>query len=255
MNAKLRSLSAALLFTVISSGVDPGRLIPTTEASTSPRGEVAEGAAVTRADLRAALSKLASRPSPEARSREWLSHLERWSRVSDRAATAELLWSIVEDASVSESDRYLCLQGAADLDAERILPRLEKLLRSHPSAAPSSAPWMLRSAAVQALARLRADSRSSVSTLLHVLKEDPALVVRLEAVHALAALRPAGVEAALLAAAEDARNWNGNKPIWIPAKAIETIEAIRGESANVPAGQLHPIRARIAYWKAKVAAP
>jgi hypothetical protein len=94
---------------------------------------------------------------------------------------------------------------------------------------------MIRSAALRALAALHPGaSETSVGAAILPLLRDPALVVRLEAVRTVRALRPEGAAPALLKAIEDPANYHGGKAQWVPSLALETLHelsALREASA------------------------
>jgi HEAT repeat protein len=117
--------------------------------------------------------------------------------------------------NMEDADRYIALMGAAKLGGFEAAPLLTRFLKDKS--------WMIRSGALRALSALK-----NPTTALAVLPllQDPALVVRLEAVEAVLKLQPAGASEALLATLEHGANYHGGKAQWVPQKALLALASL-----------------------------
>jgi hypothetical protein len=100
--------------------------------------------------------------------------------------------------------------------------------------------WLVRTGVLKAFEQ---EDPARAARLAQELLDDSALVVRLEALSTLEKIRPRDLKAqrSLLKAAEDPRNWQGNRPLWIPERAVMLLGKLRNRSENSSA----PLRSKI----------
>gem|GEM_PF-6530737 len=178
------------------------------------------------------------------RSRDFSPLLKQW-QVSrnPRALTGELL-ELSRDKKLGDRSRYIAIQGAAALASSAgdrtSLAALGGLARD--------GSWLVRTGVLKAF---ETRDRERARDIAHSLLQDPALVVRLEALATLEKIQPRDPTTllSLLNAAEDPRNWQGENPLWIPERAVALIDKLR--PGRAPAGKL-PLRNRIAALRKEI---
>ena len=152
--------------------------------------------------------------------------LHRWqTRYGTQAV--DPLFSLAADSANPDADRYVALMGAAKLGGYATSARVAHFL--------GDPAWMMRSGAIRLLTAFQ--DKPSSARILSLLR-DKALVVRLEAVSAVAKLRPAGAANALVAAALDPNNYHGGKALWVPHRALDALAAL---DAREQAPKLAPL--------------
>lgn len=182
--------------------------------------------------------ELESRP----KAGDFQSLFNKWEKEHGSKAIAPLL-NVASDPTTLDFDRYVAVMGAARLGGPASAPLLSPLLKDRA--------WMVRSAALKALAALgNKDASSAVLPLLR----DPALVVRLDAVDAITKLAPPGSVEALIATLTDPGNYNKDKALWVPGRALESIRKLGlGDSAGLLRAALPRIRdTRVAAYAKQV---
>ena len=88
---------------------------------------------------------------------------------------------------------------------------------------------MIRSGTLRALTALK--NPATAQAVLPLL-QDPALVVRLEAVAAVDKLRPVGATEALLKTLEHDANYHGGKAQWVPQKALIALSKLSSDTSG-----------------------
>ncbi|MCM2321979.1 MAG: hypothetical protein NDJ90_01820 [Oligoflexia bacterium] len=149
--------------------------------------------------------------------------LKHWDSLYGSQAVKPLA-AVAANRKLEDHQRYVALMGIAKLGGPASAPVLEKFLKD-----PS---WMLRSGALRALASLGApqSARFSRESILPLLK-DPALVVRKEAVEAVARLKPQGSVEALLSALERKENYHGGRALWVPQRILVALRQLKASQA------------------------
>lgn len=178
---------------------------------------------VLAASLLLTLSAQAAKPAPRAIARDLQAHhgtefrslIEKWQDAYGEAAVPDLL-TLARDAKLADSTRYIALLAATKLGGAGTAPHLYGMLEDRS--------WMIRSAALRSLMLLHPEERTPIQdhALLSALR-DRALVVRREAVDAVAALRPRGSVEALLKAASAPENYVQGKAQSIPQSALAAL--------------------------------
>jgi HEAT repeat protein len=148
--------------------------------------------------------------------------IQKWQDEHGARAVPELL-AISRDAKLEDSTRYIALLAATKIGGQAAVSHLYDMLDDRS--------WMLRSAALRGLMLLRPENptRLQEKSLLDTLR-DKALVVRREAVEAVAALKPRGSVDALLQAAAAQENYVRGRAQWIPQSALKALEEFRSEA-------------------------
>ncbi|MCM2279613.1 MAG: HEAT repeat domain-containing protein [Oligoflexia bacterium] len=149
--------------------------------------------------------------------------LKRWGTLYGADAVHPLV-RMASNRALPDHERYIALMGAAKLGGPATAPLLEKFFKD-----PS---WMLRSATLRAYTAfgLAGATRLKAETVLPLLK-DPALVVRMEAVEAVARLRPAGAVEALLSALERRENYHAGRAQWVPQRILQALRQLKATNA------------------------
>jgi HEAT repeat protein len=142
--------------------------------------------------------------------------LQSWQARYGSTAAGPLL--ILASEPLEDPERYMAFMGAARLGGREGAPNLVRFLKDRS--------WMLRSAALRALAALK--NPATASSVLPLL-QDPALVVRLEAVEAVEKLQPPGAVEALTATLESRDNYHGGKAQWVPQKALLALASLHAQ--------------------------
>ncbi len=166
------------------------------------------------------LRKILRRDLESARGASFSSLLRQWDQKFGPRAVSPLL-ELAATRSIRDSERYTALMGAAKLGGQASAPLIQPFLKD--------SSWMLRAGALRALSALR-NPQTAASTL--ALLQDPALVVRLEAVDAVEKLQPVGAPEALLRAIENRDNYHGNKAQWIPQRALKALASLKAREAT-----------------------
>jgi hypothetical protein len=163
--------------------------------------------------------------------------IKQWQGSANHQSLTSELLALSRDTTLADRSRYIAIQGTAALASTRgdrsTLAALGNLARD-----PS---WLVRTGVLKAFeSRDRDRARDIAQSLLR----DPALVVRLEALNTLEKIQPRDPATlmSLVNAAEDPRNWQGEKPLWIPERAVTLAERL--STGRRPAGKL-PLRTRI----------
>ena len=146
--------------------------------------------------------------------------LRQWDQKYGSKAVSPLL-ELAAMRSIRDSERYTALMGAAKLGGHASAPLIQPFLKD--------SSWMLRAGALRALSALR-NPQTAASAL--PLLQDPALVVRLEAVEAVEKLHPAGAPEALVRAIENRDNYHGNKAQWIPQRALKALAGLKARETT-----------------------
>lgn len=134
---------------------------------------------------------------------------------------------VIAGSQDSDRSRYIAILGAAKLGGQAIAPRIVPFLKDKS--------WMIRSAALKALAVLKhPKTYSAIMPLLH----DPALVVRVEAIETVKTLKPAGAIPALIEVLHSQENYHFGKSTWAPERALKAL-AILGDKSI--ASELSPL--------------
>ncbi len=137
--------------------------------------------------------------------------IKSWEKDYGTAAVPALL-KFASDIKQNDPDRYIALMGATKLGGKPTARLLAPYLKD--------SSWMIRTGALRALTLLNS---STANSLAIPLIEDPALVVRLEAVETLKILKPKGFEAALVKSLKNSDNYHAGKTTWVPEKALQTL--------------------------------
>jgi hypothetical protein len=140
-----------------------------------------------------------------------------WEQEYGTSAFQPLI-EIAANRKNEDAHRYIALMSAAKIGGTESAPLIGKFLKD--------TSWMVRSAALKALAAL--ENPKTAESVLPLLK-DPALVVRVEAVETVKILRPRGAAQALLATLEDPKNYHGGKAQWVPQKALGALVQMKAK--------------------------
>lgn len=140
-----------------------------------------------------------------------------WEQEYGTSAFQPLI-EIAANKKNEDPHRYIALMSAAKIGGTASAPLIGNFLKD--------SSWMIRSAALKALAAL--ENPNTAPSVLPLLK-DPALVVRVEAVETVKTLRPPGAAQALLATLEDPKNYHGGKAQWVPQKALNALIQIKAK--------------------------
>lgn len=136
------------------------------------------------------------------------------------ADAVEPLLKIANEKAHSDQDRYVAMMGAAKIGGKATAPAVAALLKD--------SSWMIRSGAIRALTALK-DPVASASVL--PLLNDPALVVRVEAVSAVEKLRPNGAVDALVKTLQDKDNYHQGKAQWMPHRVLAALVSLEAKEA------------------------
>lgn len=152
---------------------------------------------------------------------DFQSLVQKWDRVYGTASAPSLL-KIATDRKAANSERYVALLAHTKIRGPHDATELTTLLEDRD--------WMVRSAALKSIEILGYAPASA--KVLAKLENDPALVIRLQAIETLLKLRPAGLTDALLRAAMDGKNYRpGNfrkgRADWVPQRALAALREIR----------------------------
>lgn len=156
--------------------------------------------------------------------------LQKWNENYGSSAVPSLL-QLAKDKKIPDSQRYIAIMGAAKLGGSATLPLILPLLKDRS--------WMIRTACLRALSALLNPTRetpaaidpltrSSLFSLLH----DQALVVRLEAIQVIEALRPEGAADALAEILQRPENYHHQIAQWVPQKALKALESLQAQKIS-----------------------
>jgi len=126
------------------------------------------------------------------------------------------LLRIANKMNYSDPDRYIALMIAAKIGGKGISRQIKNFLKDRS--------WMMRSGALKALQAV-GDSRIASAALPMI--DDPALVVRMEAVETIDRLKPIGSKQALLLTLEDPSNFHKGKAQWLPQKSLRILRKMK----------------------------
>jgi HEAT repeat protein len=144
--------------------------------------------------------------------------LEQWSDDYGPSAIKPLL-AVAKDHTNSDRVRYIALMGAAKLGGLAGATQITPFLKD--------SSWMLRNGALRALSAL--DNPQTAAAVLPLL-QDPALVVRLEAVEAVRKLKPHGAAQALVNTLRSQDNYHNGKSQWVPIRSLDALAELRDPS-------------------------
>lgn len=155
----------------------------------------------------------------------------------------DALFQIASDTNAWDSERYIALMSAAKMSEKQGLRRFVSFLKDKS--------WMIRGGTLRALS---VSGNEETGKIIFPLLQDPALVVRVEAVEALKILRPPGTAQALLLTLEDDRNYHAGKAQWVPGKALQALMLLRPSNAATTLKRVleHPNCRHDAEFKAQV---
>lgn len=121
------------------------------------------------------------------------------------------------DSKEAMQTRWRAVTTMGRLDAVRFRPEIDKAL--------ASKEWFLRNSALIALL---SDDRTRAVQISAKMLNDPALVVRTQAVRNLIALNAREAESDLWRALYEKRNYKGNESLWIRAHMAEALAKFAG---------------------------
>ncbi len=150
--------------------------------------------------------------------------MEAWSKQFGAALPATLK-ELAENDKSEDRARYVALMGLVRFDGKNSSATAKKLLKAKS--------WMPRSAALRAIEILK--DTSMEADVAKILKDDPALVIRAQAVDTLVALNTKDTANHLLEAVFDAKNYRkGNYKTgvadWVPQRALAGLRTIKAKS-------------------------
>jgi len=122
------------------------------------------------------------------------------------------LMKIGESKTAEDSHRYFAIQTAAQLGGVEAESHLKPLL--------NDSSWMVRSASLNSLMKIRAnlDAKEWKKLL-----KDPALVMRSQAVRAVATAQPDQAADWLIELLQDQNNFRNGRPEWVSFEALKTL--------------------------------
>jgi HEAT repeat protein len=191
----------------------PSLSLAASPPATAPMPELVEAQGSSTAST--VLSTVLRNDIRDRRSSTFDALLKRWQGSYGTRAVPPLI-KIAADRGTADPDRFIALMGAAKLGGTEMAPILTPFLKDRS--------WMIRSGALRALAALN-DPRTAREVL--PLLNDPALVVRSEAVDAVERLRPEGAVDALISTIEHSHNYHAGKAQWVPQKALAALVSLK----------------------------
>lgn len=153
--------------------------------------------------------------------------IEAWSKQFG-AALLPTLKELAEKEKAEDRSRYIALMGMVRLDGKSSGPTAKKLLKAKN--------WMTRSAALKAIEILK--DKSLEADVAKILKEDPALVIRNQAVDTLLALNTESTPQHLLDAVFDSKNYRKGGyrtgvADWVPQHALSALRTLKARNISI----------------------
>ncbi len=131
-------------------------------------------------------------------------------------ALTEALRSISLSQNQEDTYRYIGVFGLHQLGLFSRLENLKPFLKD--------SSWMIRNAALKVIQELNTPAAGELATSL---MNDPALVVRAQAVETVGQTRPQNALSLLLKTLEDPSNYQNGKAFWIPQKTLQLLPVMR----------------------------
>lgn len=141
--------------------------------------------------------------------------ISNWNRRYGDSALDPLMM-LVNRPGTSDRDLYISMMAIGRIGRTKATPLLLSKLE-HPS-------WMVRSASLKSIAQYSRNGPVDVYPIAERLF-DKALVVRMDAVKALEALRNPVAIPSLLKALHDPSNYHKGKSLWVPLQIVESLRA------------------------------
>jgi hypothetical protein len=162
---------------------------------------------------------------------DFSSLIQEWKKSRSRPGLSGLLLELAQKESLSDKARAIALIGASELATEASeLKQAQKVA----SKQLQDRRWLVRLYAIRALEKCGAAGKAN---LLSARLDDSSLMVRAEAAEALyrLALRnpkegTRQVRDRLIRALKTSSNYSGNRPLWVPERALAVLGELRARS-------------------------
>jgi hypothetical protein len=156
--------------------------------------------------------------------------VRKWNRRFGNLAL-EPLWKIIKSSPnlYSDQQRYVALIAFGRIGGLDSIPKLIETIKDNS--------WMIRSGSLRMIGTIMTANKSSsqsnptsISQVEHALSKalnDPAIAVRIEAVHTIRALKLSSMIPALIANLYSPENYHAGKSQWVPEKILDTLVELK----------------------------